>query len=209
MAISRFLLILVAVVALGIVGYTYLNNEAPLTTQNSVNYIQNILAERAQKDNFYKTSPESPIEDKATFDSLYYFFPDSNYRTQATILPYNQANTNATIQMSDGTVENYQKYGFAQFKINNQIHKLLIYKQEHGLTIMFRDATAPKETYGGGRYFDFEETDIKNNKFILDFNMAYNPYCAYNHTYACPIPPKENNLTVRIAAGERIFAKNP
>jgi uncharacterized protein len=208
MSIARILLVLVAVAVFGIVVYTFLGNETTPTAQ-SMNYAENLLAERKQKDDLYKTSAESPIEDKANFDSLNYFAPNENYRLEAQIIPYTEPNTEAVIQMSDGTTEKYQKFGYAQFQINNEAHKLLIYKHKTSLTIMFRDATAPIETYGGGRYIDFEESDVQDNKLMIDFNLAYNPYCAYNHTYACPIPPKENNLLVRIAAGERIFAKNP
>jgi uncharacterized protein (DUF1684 family) len=69
------------------------------------------------------------------------------------------------------------------------------------LFIPFTDLTNGKETYGGGRYLDIiiPETD----SFILDFNLAYNPYCAYNHTYSCPIPPEENFINNQVKAGEK------
>ena len=63
------------------------------------------------------------------------------------------------------------------------------------------------ETYGGGRYIDLTITDIKNNLIELDFNKCYNPYCAYSDGYSCPIPPDENNLKIKIEAGEKKFAK--
>ena len=67
----------------------------------------------------------------------------------------------------------------------------------------FVDATAPDETYGAGRYLDIEP--IGDGKFLIDFNYAYNPYCAYNDKWSCPIPPKENRLKVRIEAGEKKY----
>ena len=76
------------------------------------------------------------------------------------------------------------------------------------LFIPFTDLTSGNESYAGGRYFDFKSSDILDNKFELDFNKAYNPYCAYiSNRYSCPIPPKENNLSVAIRAGEKEFGK--
>ena len=69
--------------------------------------------------------------------------------------------------------------------------------------IPFTDLTNGEETYGAGRYLDFKIPE--SEKVIIDFNLAYNPYCAYNHSYSCPIPPKENNLNIKIEAGEKTF----
>ena len=76
------------------------------------------------------------------------------------------------------------------------------------LLVPFGDATSGFESYGGGRYMDFNIPDIKNNKVVLDFNKAYNPYCAYvSGKYNCPLPPRENELPVAIFAGEKTFTK--
>jgi uncharacterized protein (DUF1684 family) len=75
------------------------------------------------------------------------------------------------------------------------------------LFVPFGDATSGFESYGGGRYIEFYISDIKNNKVIIDFNKAYNPYCAYTTGYNCPIPPAENLLTVAIPAGEKNYGK--
>jgi uncharacterized protein (DUF1684 family) len=80
-------------------------------------------------------------------------------------------------------------------------------KYKNYLFVPFKDMTNGKETYGGGRYLDLETTDIQNDSVILDFNKAYNPYCAYSNGYSCPIPPKENHLAVSIEAGEKTFGK--
>ena len=99
------------------------------------------------------------------------------------------------------------------FELNNEKYILPIYKnialqtnpvyKDH-LFLPFNDFTNGSETYGGGRYIDLTLQDIKDDKVVLDFNRAYNPYCAYNHTYRCPIPPQDNNLDVSILAGEKI-----
>ncbi len=75
------------------------------------------------------------------------------------------------------------------------------------LFLPFTDLTSGEESYGGGRYIDLETTDIFNNKVIIDFNKAYNPYCAYASGYNCPIPPRENDLPVAVKAGEMNFGK--
>jgi uncharacterized protein (DUF1684 family) len=76
------------------------------------------------------------------------------------------------------------------------------------LFVPFKDLSSGKETYGGGRYLDFETTAIKEDLVILDFNKAYNPYCAFSSGFSCPIPPKENHLNVRVEAGEKNFKKS-
>ena len=75
------------------------------------------------------------------------------------------------------------------------------------LFIPFTDATNGNETYEGGRYIDILITDISNNTVVIDFNKAYNPYCCYATGYHCPIPPKENALSVTINAGEKKYTK--
>jgi len=113
--------------------------------------------------------------------------------------------------------KNYRVYGTVHFKINDTTVILNIYQsqdllqsqqyKEH-LFIPFIDATSGEETYISGRYFDFTISDIINNQIVIDFNKAYNPYCAYvSGKYNCPIPPRENILTIAILAGEKAFSK--
>ncbi len=80
-----------------------------------------------------------------------------------------------------------------------------VYKDH--LFLPFTDLTSGEESYGGGRYIDLETTGIINNRLVIDFNKAYNPYCTYSDGYNCPIPPRENDLPVAIRAGEKAFAK--
>ena len=111
----------------------------------------------------------------------------------------------------------YRVYGVVYFTINNTAAHLNIY-QSQGLLesaeykdylfLPFTDASTGKETYQGGRYIDLKIEDIKGNQVVIDFNKAYNPYCAYiSGRYNCPIPPKENNLSMPINAGEKAYAK--
>lgn len=210
---NKFLLGLIVVVILGVIGYTFFGEE---TTVSDADYITQINQERKDKDNFFRNSEQSPLEDKATFIGLAYFPPNPAYKIVANIVPYHSTaqDKQVAVPMTNGSTETYEKYGFAEFTLAGEseaaelnVYRLLIYKHDKGLSILFRDATAPEETYGGGRYLDFKIEDVKDNKLTIDFNNAYNPYCAYNSTYSCPIPPKENTLPIRLEAGEKIFEK--
>jgi len=200
---NKFFLGLIIVTTLGVIGYTFLGNETTVSTDE---YAAQIEQERRDKDNFFKNSEQSPVQKKADFKGLNYFAPNASFKVVADVLPYDSTDKKVAISMTDGSTETYEKYGYAEFRLDNTTpQRLLIYKHEGGLSMLFRDATTPTETYGGGRYLDFAESDIKDGKIVIDFNKAYNPYCAYNYTFACPLPPKENTLTIRIEAGEKKF----
>jgi len=119
---------------------------------------------------------------------------------------------------SSGPIKkNYRIYGTIHFTINDTTVTLNIYQSQDlmgtqqykdHLFIPFTDATSGEETYESGRYIDLEIKDIANDKVLIDFNKAYNPYCAYvSGKYNCPIPPVENRLIVAIRAGEKAFGK--
>jgi len=120
---------------------------------------------------------------------------------------------------SSGQIKkNYRTYGTIHFTINDSAATLNIYQSQDlmattqyrdHLFIPFTDATSGEETYESGRYIDLDIQDIVNNKYTIDFNKAYNPYCAYvSGKFNCPIPPAENRLAVAIRAGEKAFAKH-
>jgi uncharacterized protein (DUF1684 family) len=119
---------------------------------------------------------------------------------------------------SSGPVKrNYRVYGIIHFSTDDTVVSLNIYQSQDLMTtqeykdhlfIPFTDATSGEETYASGRYIDLEIKDIVNDKVLIDFNKAYNPYCAYvSGKYNCPIPPPENRLSVAIRAGEKAFGK--
>ncbi|MBI1266248.1 MAG: DUF1684 domain-containing protein [Cryomorphaceae bacterium] len=104
----------------------------------------------------------------------------------------------------------YRPYGKAKFVVDGVDCELTIYQNvelckkegyEDYLFIPFTDATNAVDSYGGGRYVDLRIKDVNDGKVAIDFNRCYNPYCAYNDSYSCPIPPRENDLKVRIEAG--------
>ncbi|MCE6992574.1 DUF1684 domain-containing protein [Dyadobacter sp. CY323] len=172
------------------------------TITNPAKYKADIKQEREAKDEQFKTSKESPIADKESFHGLHYFEPDLSFRVKANISPYTNDDKEVIIKYTDGTDEKYEKYGYANFSIGGQTQKLLLLKNESVISVLFKDATSGKQTYGGGRYLDYPVSELKNNTIVLDFNKAYNPYCVYQESYACPVPPAENTLTVAIEAGE-------
>ena len=164
------------------------------------------LAEfREVKDAFFRShqSPLSPEQHK-TFGGLKYFDENPALRLKAQLHKYPKPEQ---VQMatSTGHIAVYLKYGYVQFSAGGQSQVLQVYKStEHdALFLPFMDATSGHETYGSGRYLDVEEE--RDGTLLLDFNMAYNPYCAYNEQWSCPIPTRENRLTARIEAGEKTY----
>jgi uncharacterized protein (DUF1684 family) len=113
--------------------------------------------------------------------------------------------------------KSHRVYGKVHFTLNDTVLTLCVYQSQDlmkvnqlkdYLFIPFMDATTGEETYESGRYFDFSINDIKENRLVVDFNKAYNPYCAYTADYNCPVPPKENRINVAILAGEKKYLKS-
>ncbi|MEY3917900.1 MAG: hypothetical protein RLZZ132_235 [Bacteroidota bacterium] len=160
---------------------------------------------RSDKDENFRNSDESPIKDKATFKGLNYYPFNKEYIVDFVLEKAEKAET-VELKMTDGTTEKLIFFGFIQAEFKSFTLKLKLYQHEDGnFFLPFKDKTAPTETYGGGRFLDLPLTNVKNNRLRVDFNLAYNPYCAYNEDFACPIPPAENTLPIRIEAGEKIF----
>lgn len=166
---------------------------------------------RQQKDHLFKNSSASPLldEDKNNFTGLKYYPIDLRYRFEGAIVRYQHLNID-TIWDSHGNIRLAVRYGYFEFTFNGKKYRLQIYKFITGnsqarkhLFLGFTDATSGTETYGGGRYIDLEENP--QNHYVVDFNMAYNPYCAYNPRYSCALPPKENHLPFPVRAGEKLF----
>ncbi len=198
--------------ALVVLYYTFLADKDDSTATdlsapvNVAAYREQLTTERQKKDRFLRTSTDSPIPDKASFKGLLYFDPDPAYRVTARLEPFADKSQKLVVRMSDGSEEVYDKFAHAVFSLNGEANRLLIVKQDKTHIILFRDATSGKETYGGGRYLELDPAGLTDNRALLDFNTAYNPYCAYNPGYACPLPPKENALSVAVRVGERYVA---
>ncbi len=174
-----------------------------------MSYKKQIELHRAGKDDFMKNNPQSPIPPELLdkFNGLEYFPPREDYRF---VLPLNEYDNPDIIEMemSAGGVQKYYRIGYLEFTHpeNNKRVKIHVYQSvDHPdyYFVPFRDVTSNNGvTYGAGRYLELEK---EGNLFILDFNYAYNPFCAYSDFYTCPLPPIENWLDVEINAGEKAF----
>jgi uncharacterized protein (DUF1684 family) len=164
---------------------------------------EQLLAVRRQKDDFFKTHVQSPLtpEQQDTFTSLNYYEPNPELDLTVTIEPFADGKF-VTIQTTTGDVRQYKRYGEFTFTVDGQDARLTIYEADYGFFLPFVDANAGTETYPAGRYLEPEY--LGSNQFHIDFNHAYNPYCAYGPDWSCPITPAENRLSVAIRAGEKI-----
>ena len=164
---------------------------------------------RAEKDAFFREHPSSPLtaSQRGTFQGLSYF-PENRELVVGTSLETDGVDRDETIvmQTTTGGEQTYHRAGVVRFEVDGQPAQVTLYSspEMHELFVPFRDATSGKETYGAGRYLEVEPPDARGN-VVVDFNDAYNPYCAYNPEWSCPIPPGENWLPVAIRAGERNF----
>jgi uncharacterized protein (DUF1684 family) len=177
---------------------------------NDASYRVEMMTRRAQKDDFMKTADESPFKDsKESFTGLKYFDPDLKFRVSADLEPIENKKM-VVLQTSDNKEQRYLEYAYATFTIDDVPCKLLILEvADNGpfrgtLFLAFADQSSAIETYGAGRYLDVKKTPGATS-ITLDFNEAYNPYCAYSDSFSCPFPPKENVLNVLIAAGEKVY----
>ena len=107
------------------------------------------------------------------------------------------------MQTTTGDAQNYTRYGRIKFSVEDQEVALTVFASEDGFFLPFADSLAGVETYGAGRYLEVEPAG--EGKFLVDFNYAYNPYCAYNEAWSCPVTPAENRLKAPIRAGEKVF----
>jgi hypothetical protein len=159
---------------------------------------------RAEKDDFYARHPQSPLTpaQKRDFKGLDYFPENTALRLEVDV-ETSQTSEHIMIDTTGGQPQTYQRFGKFKFVVDGQPAELIIYKNQNGYFLPFVDNLAGKETYPAGRYLEPEK--LPNGKFLVDFNLAYNPYCAYNEQWSCPITPAENRLKVSIRAGEKIF----
>ncbi|MBI3160011.1 MAG: DUF1684 domain-containing protein [Chloroflexi bacterium] len=159
---------------------------------------------RQEKDHFFKHDSHSPLtpEQRAEFTGLLYYDENPDLRFELDIEEFEDK---ASIQMltSTGDLQTYTRFGKIHFQVAGQSAELTVYQSRHGFFLPFVDAQAGVETYGAGRYLDPDT--LSDGRLEIDFNLAYNPYCAYNDLYSCPIPPRENRLNVAIPAGEKVF----
>lgn len=166
---------------------------------------------REQKDEFFAEHPHSPIpqDHREGFDGLSYFEPDPALRFERSLHEHDETES-VTVETTTEGAREYLRWGEFRFEIDGSEQTLQAYKadpEEDRLWVPFRDATSGEATYGAGRYLDLEADEHRtaDGEWVLDFNLAYNPYCAYSDAYECPLIPMENWLDVAIEAGEKTY----
>ena len=162
---------------------------------------------RAEKDDFFGRDPQSPLTrpQKMEFKGLDYFPENQSLRLEIKAEEF-PSKERLEIQTSTGDVQIYFRHSRFHFRVEGQDAELTIYEGPNGFFLPFVDSLAGKETYPAGRYLEPEP--LSDGRFLIDFNMAYNPYCAYNENWSCPLTPFENRLNVPICAGEKLFHKD-
>lgn len=167
-----------------------------------------LLRFRRDKDELFRAGDESPLPpaDRASFEGLKYFDPDPLLRIEARLHRYPDPE-GVMVSTSKGSRQLFNRVGYFDLGIGKGEVRLHAYqsaeREDPNLFIPFRDATSGTESYGAARYLDMEVEH--DDEYAVDFNYAYNPYCAYSEDYVCPLPPQENWLKVPIKAGERKY----
>jgi len=175
-------------------------------------YDQQIAEWRKAKDDAFKSTAKDsgspiPTEQRAAFAGLTYYDVDPSYHVPAE-LKLEPSNPPVIIELQTSAAaerDKYMRVGWLHFTLRGESYKLVAFGENQELTrlfVPFGDLTNGADTYRGGRFLDLDRT--ASGIYDLDFNRAYNPFCVYNPSFICPIPPRENRLTVPIRAGERL-----
>jgi uncharacterized protein (DUF1684 family) len=159
---------------------------------------------RKMKDEFFAHDEQSPLtpRQKKVFKGLRYFPPNPKLSLEVIVHEFPDKQQ-VEMQTTTGDIQVYQRYGRFSFVVDGQTAEATIYQSDTGWFLPFVDNLAGKETYPAGRYLEPEP--LGDGRFKVDFNLAYNPYCAYNDIWSCPLTPFENRLKVSIRAGEKLF----
>lgn len=165
----------------------------------------------AYKEDFIKDS-RSPLK-KNDLQNLHFYEADSTYKVLAELELLKNEKV-FKMPTFNGSSSDYYRYARVNLNLDGKKLQMTLYRsvalstnptyKDH-LFLPFTDETNNKETYGGGRYIDLDAKEIKDNYIEIDFNKAYNPYCAYSDGYRCPVPPEENDLQLAIKAGEKLY----
>jgi len=189
------------------------NRTEPSYTAARVDSLHKAFAQYIEEKNKqFKTADWSPLkqEDKGHFKGLNYYPYDESFRFRGAIKRYDRPDSITVLGTREGDLRPALRFGYFEFQIDDKTQRLEIIKilprhpggSAH-LFLGFWDATSGVDTYAGGRYVDIGEND--QDSYVIDFNYAYNPYCAYNERYSCAIPPLENRLEIALTCGEKNF----
>ncbi|MFC2084801.1 DUF1684 domain-containing protein [Bacteroidota bacterium] len=172
-------------------------------------YIENITKDRIEKDSLMQFDDNSPFnfKGKIEFQPLKYFDVDPEFKFESKLVEYEVKDT-LTIYGTQGEARETIRFGYLTFPYDGSDYRVNVYqnqlknKQKY-YSIWFTDKTTNIETYGVGRYLEFEKKDDPEYAYEIDFNLAFNPYCAYNKVFSCAIPTQEDYINLAITAGEK------
>jgi len=182
---------------------------------DSLRIIDEALAHRAEADSAFRFDPSSPVnrDSLLPFEGIKWFPPDVHYYFKSKLYRYDKPEI-VNIYGTKGEERKHLKYGYFIISFDGEDHRLNVYKftptdperyerYKNYLSVWFTDETTGKETYNVGRYVEVGDGNSDTNSlYVINFNNAYNPYCAYSATYSCAIPPKEDHLNFAVRAGE-------
>ncbi len=174
-------------------------------------YVSEIEKYREEVNEYMQTNPSSPFnkKGKVDFHNLKFFDVDPEFKFSSRLYKYDNPDT-VKVFGTKGEERSYVRYGYLIFNYDDEDINLNVYEGGTGsgekyYLIWFTDRTTNEESYGVGRYLNFEKEEDPEHIYEVDFNLAYNPYCAYSKDYSCAIPTKEDYLDVEITAGEKKF----
>jgi uncharacterized protein len=183
------------VIGLGILliaAYSFLSNPGfkEISNKETQAYVTDLIA-----------MENSPVKSE---DSLSFFTPDEKWVIDAVLEKFPKSET-YKMAMTDTSKAEARLLGKLKFKIENKDYQMLVFEEGEQLMLPFKDLSNSKETYGGGRYINISAKDLDPEHVHIDFNQAHNFYCAYDHSYICPVPPAENKIESKILAGEKTY----
>lgn len=189
--------VFLVIIVLGIIGIMF------YSLSGSESYADTV---KKQRDTFLKnlmSEDDSPIASLKDFSGIKYFEADKNFIIDADFKA--ESAGQGMILMTDSSQTEIKKAGTATFSLNGKTFTVNVFDEGEHFLFPFRDLTSGKETYGGGRFINIPKESLNDDKLEIDFNNAHNFYCAYNESYICPIPPKENFIDAEIRAGEKKY----
>lgn len=189
--------VFLVIIILGIIGIMF------YSLSGSESYADTV---KKQRDTFLKnlmSEDDSPIASLKDFSGIKYFEADKKFIIDAEFKA--ESAGQGMILMTDSSQTEIKKAGTATFSVNDKTFTVNVFDEGEHFLFPFRDLTSGKETYGGGRFINIPKESLNDDKLEIDFNNAHNFYCAYNESYICPIPPKENFIDAEIRAGEKKY----
>jgi uncharacterized protein (DUF1684 family) len=196
--------------ALGV--FPFVSFAEPIEETPPINTVERIQKDREEKDRFFQEDPRSPLrpKDQNNFKGLTYYPYDASYTLSGCLEKTSKGRKDyVRLPTNQGNFRTYVRAGMFRFKIEGTEYVLSLYRSlgRSTLFLPFKDKTNGQETYEHGRYVDVEV--VGDECVVVDFNRAYNPYCAYDPRYTCPYASEENTLDMAIRGGEKKFISSP